>query len=108
MLLWGTFLRTTLGLHATWLVNSATHLLGASAVSRPKTTPAIAGGSLCSPVVKAGITTTTRIPVSARHGLTWYEFDVNYYCIWVLSKLGLAEKVQVAKFDPKNPKPAGA
>ena len=26
--LWGVFLRTTLGLHATWLVNSATHLWG--------------------------------------------------------------------------------
>jgi hypothetical protein len=25
----------------------------------------------------------------------------------VLSKLGLAKRVQVAKFDPKNPKPAG-
>ncbi len=28
MVLWGTFLRVTLGLHATWLVNSATHLWG--------------------------------------------------------------------------------
>ena len=26
--LWGVFLRTTLGLHATWLVNSATHMWG--------------------------------------------------------------------------------
>src|SRR5581483_138494 len=28
LFLWGTFLRVTLGLHATWLVNSATHLHG--------------------------------------------------------------------------------
>jgi fatty-acid desaturase len=28
MMLWGTFLRVSLGLHATWLVNSATHLFG--------------------------------------------------------------------------------
>jgi stearoyl-CoA desaturase (delta-9 desaturase) len=46
--------------------------------------------------------------VSARHGLAWYEFDVNYYGIWVMEKLGLAERVQIAKFDPKNPRPAGA
>jgi stearoyl-CoA desaturase (delta-9 desaturase) len=46
-------------------------------------------------------------PVSARHGLTWYEFDINYYGIWLLSKIGLAKRVQVARFDPKNPKPAG-
>src|SRR5579863_2761922 len=28
LFLWGTFMRVTLGLHATWLVNSATHLRG--------------------------------------------------------------------------------
>ncbi len=28
MMLWGTFLRVIVGLHATWLVNSATHLCG--------------------------------------------------------------------------------
>ncbi len=28
LVLWGIFLRVTLGLHATWLVNSATHLWG--------------------------------------------------------------------------------
>jgi fatty-acid desaturase len=26
VMMWGIFLRVTLGLHATWLVNSATHL----------------------------------------------------------------------------------
>jgi len=33
---------------------------------------------------------------------------VNYYGIWLMEKLGLAKKVQVAKFDPENPRPAGA
>ena len=28
MVLWGVLLRVTLGLHATWLVNSATHMWG--------------------------------------------------------------------------------
>jgi stearoyl-CoA desaturase (delta-9 desaturase) len=46
-------------------------------------------------------------PVSARHGLAWYEVDFNYWGIWILSKLGLARKVRVAKFDPADPKPAG-
>ena len=46
-------------------------------------------------------------PVSARHGLTWYEIDPNFWGIWILSKIGLAKKVQVAKFDRENPKPAG-
>jgi len=47
-------------------------------------------------------------PVSARHGLAWYELDINYYGIWAMEKLGLAKKVQIAKFDHANPKPAGA
>ncbi len=47
-------------------------------------------------------------PVSARHGLAWYEVDVNYYGIWFLSKIGLAKRVQIAKYDKQNPKPAGA
>ncbi|PYX08314.1 MAG: acyl-CoA desaturase, partial [Acidobacteria bacterium] len=32
-------------------------------------------------------------PVSARHGLKWYEVDVNWYGIWALKKLGLARHV---------------
>jgi stearoyl-CoA desaturase (delta-9 desaturase) len=35
--------------------------------------------------------------VSARHGLTWYEFDLNYYGIWLLGKLGLAKSIHAAK-----------
>ena len=32
-------------------------------------------------------------PVSARHGLAWYEIDINWYGIWMLQKLGLAKQV---------------
>src|SRR5579859_948933 len=104
--MWGIFLRVTLGLHATWLVNSATHMWG----SRRFETKDHSRNSWWVALLTGGEgwhNNHHAHPVSARHGLTWYEFDVNYYCIWVLSKLGLAEKVQIAKFDPKNPKPAG-
>jgi len=107
MVLWGTFLRVTLGLHATWLVNSATHLWGKRRFetkddSRNNWWVALLTGG------EGWHNNHHAHPVSARHGLTWYEFDINYYGIWVLSKLGLAQKIQIAKFDPKNPKPAGA
>ena len=106
MVLWGTFLRVTIGLHATWLVNSATHLWGKRRFetkddSRNNWWVAILTGG------EGWHNNHHAHPVSARHGLAWYEFDINYYCIWVLSKIGLAEKIQIAKFDPKNPKPAG-
>ncbi len=39
-------------------------------------------------------------PVSARHGLAWYEIDVNYYGILLLQKLGLARHVKTASLKP--------
>ena len=36
-------------------------------------------------------------PVSARHGLAWYEYDLNYYyCIWIMGKFGLARQINTA------------
>ncbi len=107
MLIWGTFLRVCVGLHSTWFVNSATHLYGARRFdtrdeSRNNWWVAILTGG------EGWHNNHHAHPVSARHGLAWYEFDINYYCIWLLSKAGLARKVQIAKFDPMNPKPAGS
>jgi stearoyl-CoA desaturase (delta-9 desaturase) len=45
--------------------------------------------------------------VSARHGLAWYEFDPNYYGIWLLKKLGVAKHVQIAKFTSRDPGETG-
>lgn len=106
MVLWGGFLRVTLGLHATWLVNSATHLWG----SRRFETRDQSRNSWWVALLSGGEgwhNNHHAHPVSARHGLAWYEIDPNYWGIWLLAKLGLAKKIQVAKFDPANPKPAG-
>ncbi len=46
--------------------------------------------------MKAGISITTHTPVSARHGLKWYEIDFNWYGIWLMKKLGLASDVHCA------------
>jgi stearoyl-CoA desaturase (delta-9 desaturase) len=35
--------------------------------------------------------------VSARHGLAWYEFDMNWIGIKTLEFLGLAWDIKVAK-----------
>ena len=47
-----------------------------------------------------------RLPLAPH--LAWYELDPNFWCIWLLSKLGLARKIQVARYDKADPKPAGA
>ena len=107
MVLWGVLLRVTLGLHATWLVNSATHLWGRRRFetrddSRNSWWVALLTGG------EGWHNNHHAHPVSARHGLRWYEVDPNFYGIWLLSKLGLAKKIRVAQYDPKNPKPAGS
>jgi fatty-acid desaturase len=104
--MWGIFLRVTLQLHATWLVNSATHMWGSLRFetkdhSRNSWWVALLTGG------EGWHNNHHAHPVSARHGLAWYEFDQNYIGIWMLKKLGLATDVKVAQFDPKNPKPAG-
>jgi stearoyl-CoA desaturase (delta-9 desaturase) len=97
LFLWGIFLRVTVGLHATWLVNSATHLHG----SRRFETKDESRNSWWVALLTGGEgwhNNHHAYPVSARHGLAWYEFDPNYYGIWLLQKLGIAKKVQIAKF----------
>jgi fatty-acid desaturase len=106
LFLWGIFLRTTLGLHATWLVNSATHLWG----GRRFDTRDDSRNSWWVALVTGGEgwhNNHHAYPVSARHGLAWYEFDPNYYGIWLLKKLGLARNVQVAKFARRDPGESG-
>ncbi|HUY93731.1 MAG TPA: fatty acid desaturase [Terracidiphilus sp.] len=107
MVLWGVLLRVTIGLHATWLVNSATHMWG----SRRFQTKDDSRNSWWVALLTGGEgwhNNHHAHPVSARHGLKWWEIDPNFWGIWILQKLGLARRVQVAHYDPKNPKPAGS
>ena len=92
LVLWGIFLRVTLGLHATWLVNSATHMWGSRRFntrddSRNNWWVALLTGG------EGWHNNHHAHPVSARHGLTWYEFDLNYYGIWMMGQLGLAKRI---------------
>ena len=106
LFLWGIFLRVTLGLHATWLVNSATHMIG----GRRFETRDDSRNSWWVALVTGGEgwhNNHHAYPVSARHGLAWYEFDPNYYGIWLLKKLGLARNVQIAKFTRRDPEATG-
>ncbi|HTR48768.1 MAG TPA: fatty acid desaturase [Verrucomicrobiae bacterium] len=99
--LWGIFFRTVLGLHATWLVNSATHLWG----SRRFQTRDDSTNSWWVALFSFGEgwhNNHHAHPVSARHGLTWYEVDLNWYGIWALSKLGLARDIYRYKLSEQR------
>jgi fatty-acid desaturase len=98
ILLWGVFLRLTLALHATWLVNSATHLWGRT---RFKT-----GDDSRNSWWVALLTfgegwhnNHHAYPTSARHGFRWYEIDLNWLGIRTLQFLGLARSIKRVRFD---------
>jgi stearoyl-CoA desaturase (delta-9 desaturase) len=97
-LMWGMFVRTTLGLHFTWLVNSATHMWG----SRRFATNDLSTNNWWVALLSFGEgwhNNHHAHPVSARHGLRWFEVDFNWYGIWILSKLGLARQVYRVKLS---------
>jgi fatty-acid desaturase len=95
-LLWGTFVRTVFGLHSTWLVNSATHMWG----SQRFMTGDDSTNSFWVAILTFGEgwhNNHHAFPQVARHGLTWYEIDLNWYGITALRKLGLAWDISLPK-----------
>ena len=98
--LWGVFLRTTVGLHATWLVNSATHMWG----SRRFATRDDSRNSWWVAAVTFGEgwhNNHHAHPASAAHGLAWYEIDITYLHIRALELVGLATCVRRATVDSR-------
>ena len=92
MALCGIFLRTVIGWHFTWLVNSATHIWGSR---RFDTRDDSRNNALIAAVTfgEGWHNNHHAYPRSARHGLTWMEFDVNWVQLRILEKLGLARNV---------------
>jgi sn-1 stearoyl-lipid 9-desaturase len=104
-LLWGVFMRTVVGLHSTWMVNSVTHMWG----TRRFVTKDLSTNNFLIAVLTFGEgwhNNHHAHPVSARHGLKWYEIDMNWYGIWALKKLGLARHVYKVDLEKLPPKPA--
>ncbi|BDC51903.1 acyl-CoA desaturase [Bryobacterales bacterium F-183] len=98
MLLWTVFLRVTLGLHATWMVNSASHMWG----SKRFATRDDSRNNWFVAIITMGEgwhNNHHAHPASARHGLAWYEFDPTWLQIRLLEKLGIVKNVRVAKID---------
>lgn len=93
---WGIFLRVTVGLHSTWLVNSATHMWG----RRRFTTADMSRNNWWVALLSFGEgwhNNHHAHPTAARHGLAWYEIDMNWYGIRTLQFLRLAKNVKLAK-----------
>jgi fatty-acid desaturase len=101
-LLWGVFFRVTMGLHATWMVNSLTHLWG----RRRFATRDGSRNNWFVALVSFGEgwhNNHHAHPTSARHGLAWYELDMTWMTIRWLQMLGLARRVRVARIKTAQP-----
>ena len=98
MFLWGGCLRTVVGLHATWAVNSVTHLWG----SRRFATRDDSRNNWWVALFTFGEgwhNNHHAHPSSARHGLAWYELDISWITIKFLKHLGVARSVRVARLN---------
>ncbi|MDT7541876.1 MAG: sn stearoyl-lipid 9-desaturase [Acidobacteriota bacterium] len=94
MLFWGVFLRVTVNLHATWLVNSATHLWGSRRFKTTDDSTNLWWVALLT-FGEGWHNNHHAHPRAARHGLAWYEIDLNWWGIRTLQLLGLAKDIKL-------------
>lgn len=94
MILWAIFARTTFAWHMTWLVNSATHIWG---TRRFDTRDDSTNNGLIALVTfgEGWHNNHHAHPSSAKHGLAWYELDINWITIRLMEMVGLAKQVKV-------------
>lgn len=93
--LWGLCMRVTLGYHATWMINSLTHIQGAR---RFETRDDSRNNWLVALFTfgEGWHNNHHAYPTSARHGLAWYEIDITWMTIRLLQAVGLAKAVKTA------------
>jgi stearoyl-CoA desaturase (delta-9 desaturase) len=99
MVLWGVFVRVVVGWHTTWFVNSLAHLFG----KRPFETDDDSTNNWFVAILTFGEgwhNNHHAFPTSARHGLKWYQFDMNWVTINLFKKLGWAKQIRV--FDTEK------
>jgi stearoyl-CoA desaturase (delta-9 desaturase) len=98
LVLWAIAFRVVLGHHATWLVNSATHMWG----TRRFATRDDSRNTWWVALITFGEgwhNNHHAHPTSARHGLAWYEFDQSWIQIRILKFLGLAKSIRAVNVN---------
>ncbi|MBK8465986.1 MAG: fatty acid desaturase [Chloracidobacterium sp.] len=94
MIVWGLFARVVFGWHTTWFVNSLAHIYG----KRPHDTGDLSTNNWFVALLTFGEgwhNNHHMSPNSARHGLEWYQFDMNWIAIRIFEKFGWATNIRV-------------
>ena len=93
MLVWGFFISTTVLLHATVTINSFDHMYG----SRRYNTPDTSRNNALLALITLGEgwhNNHHHFAISARQGFFWWEIDVTYYLLVVMSWLGIVRDLR--------------
>jgi stearoyl-CoA desaturase (delta-9 desaturase) len=93
MLIWGFFVSSTVLLHATVTINSLDHMWG----TRRFDTPDTSRNNFLLALITLGEgwhNNHHHYAVSARQGLYWWEIDVTYYLLVVMSWLGIVRDLR--------------
>ena len=88
MLTWGFFISTVALYHGTFSINSLGHILG----RRRFNTEDDSKNSMLLAMVTLGEgwhNNHHHYPNTVRQGFRWWEIDVSYYLLWMMSKMGL-------------------
>jgi stearoyl-CoA desaturase (delta-9 desaturase) len=91
---WGIFVRLAFSWHCTWLVNSAAHMFGYQTYDSRDESRNCWWVALLS-FGEGWHNNHHAFPRSARHGLQWWEFDMNYLALRMLEAFGLVWNVRV-------------
>jgi stearoyl-CoA desaturase (Delta-9 desaturase) len=91
--LWGFVLSTVLLWHCTFSINSLAHVWG----SRPFETEDQSRNNLFLALITLGEgwhNNHHQFMYSARQGLRWWEIDLTYYILWLLSLIGIVRQLR--------------
>lgn len=95
-LLWGGLVRVLLVHHVTWSINSVCHIWG----SRPYESRDHSRNNAIFGILALGEgwhNNHHAFPSSARHGLSWWQFDASYVVIRAMQMVGLASDLRVPR-----------
>ncbi len=101
-LIWGFFLGTVLLYHATFAVNSFCHMFG----TRRYQTGESSRNTWWLSIFTFGENWHNNhhhAPKSARHGLYWWELDLTYYGLKILSFMGIVRELKVSVVSKASP-----
>lgn len=101
VMFWGVVVRVIFGWHTTWFVNSLAHLFG----KRRFETHDDSTNNWFVALLTFGEgwhNNHHAHPTSARHGMAWYEFDMNWLTIKIFKRFGWARQIRVFELE-ENP-----